>query len=242
MDASLPAVAAIEDALRRGTLTLERRLVEASNASFRAAAVHTGVRIDCVYKPIAGERPLADFPDGTLARREVATYLVSEATGWRIVPPTVLRGEGPHGPGMAQLWVAVDERADVAALVARGDARLRPIAILDAIVNNTDRKGGHVLVAPSGQVHGVDHGVTFSAYPKLRTVLWGWRGQPFSPDELAVLRKVRSGLDGKLGAALAALLDPIEVAATVERTEHLILTRTFPQPSRGWPPVPWPPF
>ncbi len=127
-----------------------------------------------------GERPLSDFPDGTLARREVAAWHVSEATGWGIVPPTVLR-DGPFGEGMVQSFVEADPDVDVVEMVVGDDPRLRRMAVLDAVMNNTDRKGGHILpVDGARRIHGVDHGVCFSAVPKLRTVLWGWRGEPFA--------------------------------------------------------------
>lgn len=197
--------------------------------------------LDAVYKPIRGERPLDDFPDGTLALREVAAFAVSEASGWRIVPETVLR-DGPFGPGMIQRWVDVDPGVDVVAMIVEADPCLRPIAIFDALVNNTDRKGGHLLPVPGGHVHGVDHGVCFSTVPKLRTVLWAWRGQSLTDAELASVRRVRDALDGDLGEELGRLLQPVEVAATRRRADGLLRTGRFPQPGRNWPAVPWPPF
>jgi hypothetical protein len=194
-----------------------------------------------VYKPTLGERPLDDFPDGTLTRREAAAYLVSESTGWGIVPPTVLR-EGPFGHGMVQRWIEVDERVDVVTMVVQDDPRLRAIAIFDAVVNNTDRKGSHLLPVPGGHVHGVDHGVCFSTVPKLRTVLWAWRGEAFLPAEVEVLERLRAELNADLGAALRELLAPVEVSATVRRVERLLERRSFPHPGGNWPAVPWPPF
>lgn len=196
-----------------------------------------------VYKPARGERPLFDFPYGTLARREVAAFLVSDALGWDLVPPTVLR-DGPFGEGMVQAWVEADRSVDVVDLVRTGDPRLRPMAVFDAIVNNTDRKGGHLLPVTGGHVLGVDHGVTFSVVPKLRTVLWAWRGEPFADAEREGLERVRGSLrrGGTLAAALETLLDPAEVTATRRRVAALLRTGRFPQPPRDWPPVPWPPF
>jgi hypothetical protein len=199
------------------------------------------VVVDAIYKPIRGERPLDDFPDRTLCRREVAAHLVSEATGWAIVPPTVMR-DGPFGEGMVQLWIDIDETVDVVALVIDDDPRLRRIAIFDVIVNNTDRKGGHLLPVRGGHIFGVDHGVCFSSVPKLRTVLWGWRGERLEPDELLVVERVRDELDGQLGQRLLQLLDPIEVETTVRRADRLLRTGRFPRPSPSWPAVPWPPF
>jgi hypothetical protein len=197
--------------------------------------------IEAVYKPTLGERPLDDFPDGTLARREVATFAVSEATGWGLVPATVLR-DGPFGPGMLQRWVDIDPTADVVGMVVGDDPRLRPIAVLDAIVNNTDRKGGHLLPVPGGRVLGVDHGVCFSPVPKLRTVLWAWRGEPFTAEERAAIETVRDALDRDLGEQLADLLAPAEVRATIRRVDGLLEADRFPLPSPHWPAIPWPPF
>jgi uncharacterized repeat protein (TIGR03843 family) len=231
-------------ALREGELTLDGRLVEATNASFVGVARLPGddFEVRCVYKPIAGERPLWDFPDGTLAHREVAAYLVSEAAGWDVVPPTAFRADGPLGPGMAQQWIEVDDEMDLIEALRSGHPGLRRIALFDAVVNNTDRKGGHLLPLPDGRLLGVDHGVCFSVEPKLRTILWGWRGTPLEPDELAALARLRRALDGRLGDELRRHLDPAEAAATRLRVEALLAEGRFPQPSPDWPAVPWPPF
>ena len=198
-----------------------------------------------VWKPTAGERPLFDFPIGTLTRREVAAYLVSEALGWAIVPPTLLR-DGPHGEGMLQQWIDVDETADVIDMVNADDPRLRRIAVFDAVVNNTDRKAGHLLPRPGGHLHAVDHGVTFSTVPKLRTVLWAWDGEPFDEAELAGLRLVRHALGstaapGPLATALTELLVDDEVEATRVRVAGLLSAGRFPSPNPEWPAIPWPP-
>jgi hypothetical protein len=199
-----------------------------------------------VWKPTIGERPLFDFPIGTLTRREVAAYLVSEAMGWGIVPPTLLR-DGPYGEGMLQEWIDVDPEADVIALVNDDDPRLRRVATFDAVVNNTDRKAGHLLPIPGGHLHAVDHGVTFSADPKLRSVLWAWEGEPFEADELAGLVRVRDGLGkgalpGPLAVALTELLSLEEIEATRARVAALLESGRFPSPNPDWPAVPWPPY
>jgi hypothetical protein len=198
-----------------------------------------------VWKPTAGERPLFDFPLGTLTRREVAAYLVSEATGWGIVPPTLLR-DGPFGEGMVQRWIDVDPDADPIAMVNDDDPRLRRVAVLDAILNNTDRKAGHLLPVPGGHLFAVDHGVTFSEEPKLRTVLWAWEGDPFESEEAAALANVRHalgtvGAPGPLGLALAELLAAPEIEATRARVAALLAAGVFPSPSDDWPAIPWPP-
>jgi uncharacterized repeat protein (TIGR03843 family) len=230
--------------LRDGDLEVVGRLTDASNASFLARVTlgpGEAQTATCVYKPVRGERPLDDFPTGTLARREVAAYILSEATGWSIVPPTVLR-DGPFGPGMVQLWVEVDEAADVLEMVTSADARLRPMCVFDALANNADRKGGHILPTADGHLYGVDHGICFATEPKLRTILWGWRGQKLANDELTVIRRVCDGLDATLGESLRELLTPDEVAATSRRAEELLVSGRFPQPDPYRPVIPWPPF
>ena len=228
--------------LAAGELALDGRLVAASNATFLGTVTMGDQAATCVYKPVRGERPLDDFPDGTLWKRERAAYLVSEATGWEIVPPTVIREDGPFGAGMAQLWIATDPTADLWTIVQGGDNRLRRIALFDAAVNNADRKGGHLLPAADGTIYGVDHGICFAAEPKLRTILWDWRGEVIAPGELAVLRSLRAQLEGPLCQALQALIAPAELRAFEARLERLIRTKLFPRPDPNRMAVPWPPF
>jgi len=234
----------LPDALRllaHGELSVEGRLVDASNATLYCAASLDGVTAACVYKPVRGERPLWDFPDGTLAGRELGAYLVSQASGWDLVPPTVLR-EGPFGPGSCQLWVDVDESVDLAEL-ARSDHRdLRRLAVLDAVINNADRKGGHLLPRADGRVQGVDHGLCFSAEDKLRTLLWQWRGDALPDEAAVVLHGLAAALDGPLGTALHEHLTRREVRRTQQRVRDLLATGVHPQPSPDWPAIPWPPF
>lgn len=195
-----------------------------------------------VWKPTRGERPLFDFPIGTLTRREVAAYLVSEALGWRIVPPTVLRA-GPFGEGSLQRFVDIDPAADVIAMLETEDPRLRRVALFDAIVNNTDRKAGHLLPIRGGHLYAVDHGVTFSIDPKLRTVLWAWEGQPFDDVERKALARLAGSLNsGSLAGELRALLSEAEVRATAARVAALRDAGVFPSPNPDWPAIPWPPF
>ena len=198
--------------------------------------------LDAIHKPTIGERPLDDFPDGTLGRREVAAWHLSEAIGWGIVPPTVLR-DGPFGEGMLQAFIEPDPSVDVIDWINEDDPRLRRMAAFDAAVNNTDRKGGHILPVDGGRhVYGVDHGVCFSVTPKLRTVLWAWRGESLLPDELAGLERIRDALDGDLGAELRSLLSRAEVRATIRRVDDLLARKVFPLPSPTWPAIPWPPI
>jgi hypothetical protein len=241
----LPEDVALE-LLTEGELSIVGRLYASSNNALLCLVTRHCPEPDadlvaaCVYKPVMGERPLDDFPDGTLARREVAAFEASRAGGFGIVPPTVLR-EGQFGEGMVQLWIKTDDDVDPVALVIDEDERLRTIAVFDAAVNNTDRKAGHLLPVPGGHVYGVDHGVTFSPVPKLRTVLWAWRGEPFRPEELEALRRLRACLDDELGDRLRRLLAPIEVSATARRIDRLLETGVFPQPDPRRPALPWPP-
>jgi hypothetical protein len=239
--------AASIEVLTEGEIEIAGRILSSSNHAMFARVTRVcpppeaPVVVNAIYKPIAGERPLDDFPDETLGRREVAAFLVSEAIGWSIVPPTVLR-DGPFGDGSLQLWIDLDQTVDVVAMVVGDDPRLRRIAVFDAAVNNTDRKGGHLLPVAGGHVYGVDHGVCFSSVPKLRTVLWGWRGQSLAPDELDGLARLQAALRGDLARDLAGLLSRGEIAATRRRVDGLLETRRFPLPRPDWPAIPWPPF
>jgi uncharacterized repeat protein (TIGR03843 family) len=244
-----------------GELELVGRITVASNATFLATI--DGVQV--VYKPVAGEKPLWDFPDGTLANREAAAYLVSEAFGWDVVPRTILR-DGPLGPGMVQLWQepdpgqdpvdvvqsprdgwravfrGVDEDDRPVTLIHEDSPALRRMAVFDVVVNNADRKGGHILPTTEGHRFGVDHGVSFHVEHKLRTVLWGWRGEALTADEAAGVERVRAQLDGDLGQTLSALLDSDELAALATRCDRLLRNGVFPGPRGQMPAFPWPFF
>jgi uncharacterized repeat protein (TIGR03843 family) len=255
------------ETLATAEITVLGRIMPASNHTY---LVRLGPEEDApqaVYKPVSGERPLWDFEDGTLAARECAAFVVSEALGWSVVPPTLLR-DGPAGPGMVQLWCEPDPEQAGVDLVDQGpvpagmlhvldafDTRDRPImlihedcaplrrmALFDIIINNTDRKGGHVLAMPDGHRYGVDHGVCFHVDDKLRTVLWGFQGRRIDAEERAGLALLAECLDGPTGRALDALLLPVEVDATRRRTERLLHAGRFPDPGPGWPSLPWPAF
>ena len=247
--------------LTDGELTLHGRIMPASNATFVGEV--DGVQV--VYKPIAGERPLWDFPDGSLAHREVAAYLVSEALSWELVPRTFLR-DGPHGRGMVQVWREPDEEQAAVTLVAEGavppgyrhvfdgvdqhdqpislvhedSPALRRMAVFDVVVNNADRKGGHVLEMSDGHRYGVDHGVTFHTDHKLRTVLWGWLGEPLTADEVTAVRSVGTEVRGALGDALARHLTDPEIETLARRCTRLADRGQMPAPRGEWPAIPWP--
>lgn len=227
--------------LRDGTIEITGRLVDASNVTLLAEISTEDEIAECVYKPVAGERPLWDFPDGTLAGREVATYLVSQATGWRVVPPTILR-DGPYGPGMVQLWVDGDPTVDLIELARSDRVALRRMSVLDAVVNNADRKGGHLIPMLDGHVYGVDHGICFSTEPKLRTLLWRWAGRALTEEAIEVLGALSTDLNGELGAALEEHLTVSEVRQTRRRVATLLRTGKHPEPSGDWPALPWPPI
>ena len=214
------------------------RIAEASNASF-LCELAGGIQV--IYKPIRGEQPLWDFPDGSLAAREAAAYLVSEALGLGVVPPTILR-DGPAGEGAVQLWIDHEGVQRAVDLVNASDESLRRLALFDAISNNGDRKGGHILPLADGRILGVDHGVTFAVEPKLRTVLWAWRGKGFTEEERAIVSLGVAGLatSGPLRAELTPLLQEEEVDAMQARLADLATTGCFPEPSPDWPPLPWP--
>lgn len=244
-----------------GELTLHGRVMPASNATFVGEI--DGCRV--VYKPIAGERPLWDFPDGTLAGREVASYLVSEALGWDIVPRTIIR-DGPHGLGMVQTWQepdpdqaaveivpggqtpagfrhvfdGVDAHDREVSLVHEDTPALRLMAVFDVVVNNADRKGGHVLAMLGGHRYGVDHGLTFHVDHKLRTVLWGWLGERLTEPEQSGVRRLLA--DTALRSELSEHVSRAEFGAFTRRCEALLEADELPSPLDEWPVIPWPPF
>jgi uncharacterized repeat protein (TIGR03843 family) len=275
--------------LATGELELLGRITAASNATF-LCELSSGGR--CVYKPVRGEQPLWDFPDGTLAGREVASYLVSEALGWGQIPETVLR-DGPFGPGMVQRWIdwpdddaaalerrcrcatapllgcchasahpvdlfavdavpegyrevlrAVDTTGETVVLAHASEPLLHRLAVLDVLLNNADRKGGHVIVGRDDRqrrLYGVDHGICLHAEPKLRTVLWGWAGEPVAgdllPDVVALIKALHDGVADVLSGHLA----DAEIDALIARAERLRDDPTMPLPT-GPRPIPWPAF
>jgi hypothetical protein len=220
-------------------LEVTGRLIDASNATLYAEAKIGEVDVACIYKPVAGERPLWDFPDGTLANREYAAYLISEISGLHVVPLTVLR-DGPFGFGAVQQWIDIDESIDLALFFREDNPALRKIALFDAIVNNTDRKIGHLLPLSNEVVMGCDHGVTFHSEDKLRTVLWQWSGDEFTGDEIALLDNLLAKIAANV--ELKELITESEIAALEDRINSLISSGTFPTPSDEWPSIPWPPF
>lgn len=213
------------------------RFVDASNATLLAT---TGDGEKVVYKPTAGERPLWDFPVETLAPREVLTYEVSKALGQEIVPETVL-GDGPYGPGSIQRFVDLDESFDPVAVIRADPERLWSLAVLDVVTNNADRKLGHII-SDGVRLLGIDHGLTFHAQDKLRTVLWMFGGRRLPERERSALLRLSTELEAGLGRRVAELLGEAEQAALQDRVEHLITNPVHPDPPQDRPPLPWPPY
>lgn len=228
---------AAQQIIQEGELRVEGRFVDASNATLFAKCFDGVNEVAVIYKPIAGERPLWDFPDGNLANRELGTYLLSEALDLHLVPFTIIR-EGPFGPGMVQEWIEINEEIDIVELAQGRDQRVREMALFDAVINNTDRKFGHILPSVAGELFGCDHGVTFHEEPKLRTVIWQFSGEVFSQEDLDLLQfasKIASSV-------LQGLVTELEIAALLARINELLIQGRFPEPSSDWPAVPWPPF
>lgn len=260
--------AEVRHVLTEGTLEITGRLTDASNLTLRAIATVDGLSLECVYKPIRGERPLWDFPDGTLAHREVAARRIAEYAQWDCVPLTIMRA-GPYGSGMVQRWVeqpedveelvdlvpekdipvgwlpvlrAVDVRGDDVAVVHADDAKLQVLAGFDVVVNNADRKGSHILLSDDGRVLGVDHGLCFHTDDKLRTILWGWAGNPLPDSVLEGLHRLSTGMTGDLREDMQDYLTVSEVDQLAKRIDYLEMYPIFPMPPRGRTPIPWPPL
>ena len=266
-----------DETLRSGELKILGRIRSASNATFLCEALRGADSVHCVYKPVAGEQPLWDFPDGTLAGREFSAFAISAALSWDVVPYTLIR-DGPAGPGMVQLWIdqsdaddddegdadrepglvdlwptesvpegylsvlrAYDYTGGEVTLIHADDPRLRRMAVFDVIVNNADRKGGHILSGLDGRVYGVDHGISMHAQEKLRTVLWGWAGKPIDDPTLEEMAGLQERLAGSLGEELREHITAVEVAALCGRVRALLADPVMPDPNRRSQ-IPWPAF
>lgn len=258
----------MNDDIRRRLLEcpmeIQGRILSASNATLHCSLDED---LAAVYKPRRGERPLWDFPTGTLTGREVASFEIDRALGLGLIPPTVWREDGPAGPGMCQMWVDEDDDARLVDVVSpdqvpegwlsvlratdglghpvvvahADDERLQSMALLDAVLNNGDRKGGHVITDVNGNVWAVDHGVTLSVEPKLRTVLWGWAGTAIPTQLVGAVASLHAQLmDG--APQIERWLDRYEVEALIDRCALLIEYGTFPLPNEDWPAIPWPVF
>lgn len=227
--------------IESGEIAIEGRLVDASNATLFVTISNGEHEMKAIYKPIAGERPLWDFPDGNLASRERAAYLISEAMEIHCVPLTILR-DGPFGLGAVQEWIDIDEDVDLETYFREDREELRWVALFDAVINNTDRKIGHLLPRPDGSLLVCDHGVTFHVEDKLRTVLWQWSGAELREDERACIEKLLVQIDLGEVEGLAQLITADEIQALRNRCISLLSANKFPEPNPDWPHIPWPPF
>jgi len=212
------------------------RLIDASNATLLAEIESDNQTQKVIYKPVAGEKPLWDFQDGNLAHREYCAFLLSNRAGFDLVPNTVLR-DGPFGFGMVQEWIDTDEEMDIINFGQSDDSQLKRMAIFDAIINNTDRKYGHLLYK-EGKLLGCDHGVTFHSEDKLRTVIWQFSGEKIDKQEMLLIESA-SALD--YPNLFESYLTQDEIAAIYERINQLLKSGRFPSPSENWPAIPWPP-
>lgn len=232
----------LAEVLRHGQVEVVGRMRYSSNGAFFVRVCANGVEIPAVYKPRRGERPLWDFPDGTLWEREVAACVLSDGLGWDVVPVTVARTDGPLGEGAVQRFVEHDPEEHYFTLLPENEDRFRQFAVFDIMANNTDRKGGHCLHdIPNEVIVGIDHGLTFHPQWKLRTVIWDFADEPIPAPLAADVARVISELEtGELGAAMAELLSPSELAAVGFRAGELLRDGFFPAPDPGYHSVPWP--
>jgi len=230
--------------LCNGQATLEGLMPYSSNYTFLVQVDDGELQGLAIYKPRRGERPLWDFPRGTLCQREAAAYIVSEALGWHLIPPTVLREIEPHGYGSVQLFIDADPDAHYFSLKGNFDDAFKRIAAFDVLVNNADRKGGHILLGNDGRLWAIDHGITFHPDPKLRTVIWEYAGEALPAELVEDIAKFAEKLEtpnDPVCNRLRELLDPQEIAALQRRTQRLLRRPLFPHPGSGrsmpWPPV-----
>jgi hypothetical protein len=228
----------IQTALECGEYELNGQFTYGSNYTFLASVHFEGATYQAVYKPSRGEQPLWDFPDNTLAQREVAAYLLSEALGLGLVPFTTLRRDGPHGPGSLQQYIQYDPKYHYFSFTREDREKLRPVAFFDLLINNADRKGGHVFFeSGTNKLHAIDHGICFHEEQKLRTVIWDFAGQPIPQELLSVLAAPEDWR-----GVLEAYLSRREISALLRRARKLEETGIFPNPTEGRREYPYPPI
>lgn len=241
--AALPAKEAILAALREGEVTVQGQFLSGSNYTFMAQVVHEDQELTAVYKPVRGEQPLWDFPSGTLSKREVAAYLLSEGLGWELVPPTVFRRKLPLGAGSLQFYVEHNVEYHYFNFEESDLQRLHPVVVFDLLINNADRKGSHIIKDEDGHLWLIDHGVCFHDEDKLRTVIWDFAGERIPEELLEDVGALTERLDAR-DALYEQLLDwlaPREVNAIAARGRRLLTTCRFPHPGGAHRPYPWPP-
>ena len=233
--------AILQQALTHGELELKGQFMLGSNYTFLVNVHFDGQDVQAVYKPSKGEQPLWDFPDHTLAHREVAAYLVSEALGWNFVPFTALREDGPYGPGSIQQFIEYDPNYHYFNFTDEDKARLEPVMLFDLLCNNADRKGSHVIIeAETDKMWLIDHGLCFHEQSKLRTVIWDYTGQSIPNDLLEAIAYLPS--DASLLADLQHYLNPREISALLARAERLVKSGIYPLPPENRRAFPYPPI
>lgn len=233
----------ILSALKDGSIHLKGQFVYGSNYTFFANCHYKGQSIQAVYKPVKGERPLWDFPKQTLARREVAAFLLSEALGWNLVPPTIFRSKGtPMGPGSIQVFIEHDPEYHYFTFKEHDKVRLPEVMLFDHLINNADRKAGHLIVDPAGQLWLIDHGLSFHVEDKLRTVIWDLAGESIPEHLLSDVSRVANELENAehLSRLLVTHLLPDEIQALIQRARFLIKNGVFPLPPEDRRAYPWP--
>lgn len=230
-------------ALHKGKVTLQGQFISGSNYTFLVDVSESELKFTAVYKPLRGEQPLWDFPPGTLCKREVAAYVVSELLGWELVPPTVYRRQRmPLGAGSLQLYIEHDPDYHYFNFSDEDRQRLQPVALFDCLVNNADRKGSHILKDRTGHLWLIDHGICFHVEEKLRTVVWDFSGEPIPDNLLCDLQRFcKAEEEESISRQLDSLLRPSEIAATFRRANQLIRSGVFPAPTRARRSYPWPP-
>jgi hypothetical protein len=240
---SAPSTASLIEQLSHGEINVTGQFMWGSNYTFFCDIAYQDSEIKAIYKPVRGERPLWDFPSESLGGREVAAYLVSKGGGWEMVPPTVFRTQAPAGPGSLQLFIEHDPEYHFLNFTPDDRQRARPAALFDVVINNTDRKAGHVLIDEEDKLWLIDHGVCFHMQPKLRTVIWDFAGLPLTTDEQEQLTRLRDKLapKKKLQKKLTKYLSRAEIQAMAGRIDQLLAEGAFPYPSEEWPSTPWPP-
>lgn len=235
----------LKPAFAQAPFELKGQFMLGSNYTFLVNLLHEGEPLQAVYKPVKGERPLWDFPENSLAGREVAAWLVSETLGWSLVPYTILREDGPYGPGSLQEYIEYNPNYHYFNFRDADKERLRPVSLFDHLVNNADRKGSHVIIEKgTRRLYAIDHGLCFHEEDKLRTVIWDFAGEPIPAEMLAALEHLRAELrpERSLHTALLAYLSPEEIFALDVRAEALLAAGKFPQPSEHRRPYPYPPL
>jgi Phosphatidylinositol 3- and 4-kinase len=231
--------------LQEGSLSLRGEFMWGSNYTFLVEISHPDQTLQAVYKPTRGVRPLWDFASPSLARREVAAYLVSESLGWELVPPTLYRKNGPYGAGSIQLYIDHDPEYHYFNFNDTDKQRLRKTSLFDLLINNADRKGSHILIDPEEHIWLIDHGISFHIEPKLRTVVWDFAGESFPPelcqDLSKLIEQLKSDDDTNLAIRLSKHLSAAEIRALNQRAEQLVAAGRYPNPDPDRRPYPWPP-